>query len=99
MYKTFQEGGGVVGAEEETSTDQNRILGFEFEGNKPVCRGDDTYKCRATNPPRYICDNQKCDGTRDCPEGDDETHPDCGEEEYSQKPSSPATPAPCLYLF
>lgn len=35
-----------------------------------LCRGDDKVRCGSTSV--YICDIQKCDGTPNCPNGEDE---------------------------
>jgi hypothetical protein len=35
-----------------------------------MCRGDDKVRCGTTSV--YICDVQKCDGTVNCPNGEDE---------------------------
>ncbi|XP_058821183.1 basement membrane-specific heparan sulfate proteoglycan core protein isoform X2 [Topomyia yanbarensis] len=39
------------------------------------CRGDDKFRCGQTNV--FICEVQKCDGQRDCPNGEDENPADC----------------------
>lgn len=43
------------------------------------CRADDTVRC--SDESRYICSVQKCDGVKDCDDGDDEVgcpHPGIG---------------------
>lgn len=37
---------------------------------KDECRADDKVRCGDGSI--YICADQKCDGKRDCPQGDDE---------------------------
>lgn len=35
-----------------------------------MCRGDDKFRCGTTSV--FICEVQKCDGTKNCPDGEDE---------------------------
>ncbi|XP_058452453.1 basement membrane-specific heparan sulfate proteoglycan core protein isoform X2 [Malaya genurostris] len=51
------------------------------------CRGDDKFRCGQTNV--FICEVQKCDGKRDCPNGEDENPADCAnctDDEFSCDP-------------
>ncbi|XP_058175045.1 basement membrane-specific heparan sulfate proteoglycan core protein [Anopheles ziemanni] len=41
-----------------------------------LCRGDDKIPCGKTSV--FICEVQRCDGTSDCPNGEDETAEACG---------------------
>ncbi|XP_012342709.1 basement membrane-specific heparan sulfate proteoglycan core protein isoform X12 [Apis florea] len=48
------------------------------------CRADDTVRC--SDESRYICSVQKCDGVKDCDDGDDEVgcpHPGCSPGEFA----------------
>ncbi|KAG5680998.1 hypothetical protein PVAND_010469 [Polypedilum vanderplanki] len=48
--------------EEEEKKDEKTIV--------DDCRGDDKFRCGKTSV--YICEIQKCDGTKNCPNGEDE---------------------------
>lgn len=51
--------------------EQNNSLGEEEDASvKDKCRGDDKFRCGSTST--YICEVEKCDGTADCPNGEDE---------------------------
>ncbi|XP_063709414.1 uncharacterized protein LOC134837947 [Culicoides brevitarsis] len=71
----------VIDFNEETITEIPDIHGFVFSTSAPECRGDDRFRCPGTS--KFICDHQKCDGTRDCPNGEDETHEDCEEKDLN----------------
>ncbi|XP_017764583.1 PREDICTED: basement membrane-specific heparan sulfate proteoglycan core protein-like isoform X4 [Eufriesea mexicana] len=48
------------------------------------CRADDTVRC--SDESRYICSVQRCDGVKDCDDGDDEIgcpHPGCSPGEFA----------------
>ncbi|KFB41337.1 AGAP003656-PA-like protein [Anopheles sinensis] len=45
-------------------------------GPTNLCRGDDKIPCGQTSV--FICEVQRCDGRRDCPNGEDETPEACG---------------------
>lgn len=47
------------------------------DGKDNRCRGDDSTQCPGSNV--FICSDQLCDGTTDCPNGADETHCDTEE--------------------
>ncbi|XP_043797109.1 basement membrane-specific heparan sulfate proteoglycan core protein-like isoform X12 [Apis laboriosa] len=57
----------------------------DIEGVKlSKCRADDTVRC--SDESRYICSVQKCDGVKDCDDGDDEVgcpHPGCNPGEFA----------------
>ncbi|XP_026298180.1 basement membrane-specific heparan sulfate proteoglycan core protein isoform X9 [Apis mellifera] len=57
----------------------------DVEGVKlSKCRADDTVRC--SDESRYICSVQKCDGVKDCDDGDDEVgcpHPGCSPGEFA----------------
>jgi len=48
-------------------TDEVEGSGSEDSGS---CRGDATFKCRLSG--KTICDEMRCDGTSQCPDGEDE---------------------------
>lgn len=47
------------------------------DGKDNRCRGDDSTQCPGSNV--FICSDQFCDGTEDCPNGADEAHCDTEE--------------------
>lgn len=50
--------------------DESKIADIE-----DACRGDDKYLC--PEGIRFICERQKCDGTPNCPSGEDENSETC----------------------
>lgn len=68
------------GEPEETSdkADEDEDEGDDDETNaKPIsgeiddmCRGDDKFRCGSSSV--FICEVQKCDGVKNCPDGEDE---------------------------
>lgn len=64
-------------AEENTDHDENVLIDEQLTsedsratGTIDLCRSDDQIRCGTSST--YICDIQKCDGTKDCPNGEDE---------------------------
>lgn len=69
-------------AEETTDHDENVLVDDNLTSEDPLdnevideCRGDDKFRCGTTNV--YICDIQRCDGTKNCPNGEDELPERC----------------------
>lgn len=46
------------------------------------CRGDDKFRCGKTSV--FICEVEKCDGVKNCPNGEDEENCPSGEAVHSQ---------------
>uniref|UniRef100_A0A336LPI6 CSON010513 protein n=1 Tax=Culicoides sonorensis TaxID=179676 RepID=A0A336LPI6_CULSO len=67
----------LINYNEEDSTDfpDRDLIGVEFTTKAQECRGDDRFRCPGTSI--FICEHQKCDGVRDCPNAEDESHEDC----------------------
>lgn len=65
-------------AEENTDHDENVLIDEQLTSEDPpvageidnLCRADEQVRCGSTSS--YICDVQKCDGNKDCPNGEDE---------------------------
>uniref|UniRef100_A0A182JU98 SEA domain-containing protein n=1 Tax=Anopheles christyi TaxID=43041 RepID=A0A182JU98_9DIPT len=58
----------------EPTTVQYRF-GGDSEATQDLCRGDDKVRCGKTSV--YICAVQWCDGSPDCPNGEDENAAEC----------------------
>ncbi|KAH8329979.1 hypothetical protein KR067_012076, partial [Drosophila pandora] len=64
-----EEGLGINKSIQETPSPS---IGYEGSGSEEFsnCRGDATFTCHQSG--RIVCDEVICDGTRDCPDGEDE---------------------------
>lgn len=60
------------GKEEEEEEEENNQVEDEIKtsGENDQCRGDDKFRCGKTSV--FICEIQKCDGNKNCPNGEDE---------------------------
>ncbi len=52
--------------EDECSSESDK----SSQESDDLCRGDDKFRCGKTSV--FICEIQRCDGTKNCPDGDDE---------------------------
>ncbi|XP_032309278.1 basement membrane-specific heparan sulfate proteoglycan core protein isoform X10 [Drosophila ananassae] len=64
-----EDGLGINKSIQETTSPS---IGYEGSGSEEFsnCRGDATFTCHQSG--RIVCDEVICDGTRDCPDGEDE---------------------------
>lgn len=61
----------VIVENEDNKDDDDNLIKVKPEDPQDLCRSDDKVRCSKTSS-FYICDVQKCDGSRDCPGGEDE---------------------------
>uniref|UniRef100_A0A182P410 SEA domain-containing protein n=1 Tax=Anopheles epiroticus TaxID=199890 RepID=A0A182P410_9DIPT len=74
-YATERSVDGANEEDEETTTVKVRFDDRDSEATQDLCRGDDKVRCGKTSV--YICAVQWCDGSPDCPNGEDENADEC----------------------
>lgn len=79
-----------MGEEEPIDNDENDFVDIKLtdkpeskksEEGENLCRGDDSIPCGTSSV--RICEVQKCDGTKNCPNGEDEENCPSGSDEGS----------------